>query len=62
MTDGLPQNKMQKGCITMSKYKFKAINLLAETFEKHEANFHVLSLRGREELLAGFPVNGDPLS
>lgn len=44
----------------MSKYKFKAINLLAEAFEKHEANFHVLSLRGREELLAGFPVNGGP--
>ena len=44
----------------MSKYEFKAINLIAETFEKYEVKFHVFNTQGQEELDAGFPVNGGP--
>lgn len=44
----------------MSKYEFKAINLIAETFEKHEAKFRVFNMQGQEELVAGFYVDGGP--
>lgn len=44
----------------MSKYEFKAINLIAETFEKHEAKFRVFNMQGQEELVAGFSVDGGP--
>lgn len=44
----------------MSKYEFKAINLIAEVFEKHEAKFRVFNMQGQEELVAGFSVDGGP--
>lgn len=44
----------------MSKYEFKAINLIAETFENHEAKFRVFNMHGQEELVAGFSVDGGP--
>lgn len=44
----------------MSKYEFKAINLIAEAFEKHEAKFRVFNMQGQEELVAGFSVDGGP--
>lgn len=44
----------------MSKYEFKAINLIAETFEKHGVKFDVVSHHGSEQLLAGFPVDSGP--
>lgn len=44
----------------MSKYEFKAINLIAETFEKHGVKFDVVNHHGSEQLLAGFPVDCGP--
>lgn len=44
----------------MSKYEFKAINLIAEAFEKHDAKFRVFNIRGQEELVAGFSVDAGP--
>lgn len=44
----------------MSKYEFKAINLIAENFEKHGVKFDVVSLHRSEQLLAGFPVDCGP--
>lgn len=41
----------------MNKYEFKAINLIAETFEKRGVKFDVVSHHGSEQLLAGFSVN-----
>ncbi len=44
----------------MNKYEFKAINLLAETFEKRGVKFDVVSHDGSEELRAGFSVDCGP--
>lgn len=44
----------------MSKYEFKAINLIAETFEKRGVKFDVVSHHGSEQLLAGFSVDCGP--
>lgn len=44
----------------MSKYEFKAINLIAETFEKRDVKFDVVNHRGSEQLLAGFSVDCGP--
>lgn len=44
----------------MNKYEFKAINLIAETFEKHGVKFDVVSHHGSEQLLAGFSVDCGP--
>lgn len=44
----------------MNKYEFNAINLIAETFEKHGAKFDVVSNHGSEQLLAGFSVDCGP--
>lgn len=44
----------------MNKYEFKAINLIAETFEKHGVKFDVVSHDGSEELRAGFSVDCGP--
>lgn len=44
----------------MNKYEFNAINLIAETFEKHGAKFDVVSHYGSEQLLAGFSVDCGP--
>lgn len=44
----------------MSKYEFKAINLITETFEKRGVKFDVVSHRGSEQLLAGFSVDCGP--
>lgn len=55
-----PINYKTKGCTKMNKYEFKAINLIAETFEKHDIKFTVVSHHGSEQLLAGFPVDCGP--
>lgn len=44
----------------MNKYEFKAINLIAETFEKRGVKFDVVSHYGGEQLLAGFSVDCGP--
>lgn len=44
----------------MKTYEFKAINLIAETFEKRGVKFDVVSHHGSEQLLAGFPVDSGP--
>lgn len=44
----------------MSKYEFKAINLITETFEKRGVKFDVVSHHGSEQLLAGFSVDCGP--
>jgi hypothetical protein len=44
----------------MDKYEFKAINLIAETFEKHDVRFDVVNRDGSEQLLAGFPIDCGP--
>lgn len=44
----------------MSKYEFKATNLIAETFEKRGVNFDVVSHHGSEQLLAGYSVDCGP--
>lgn len=44
----------------MNKYEFKAINLIAETFEKCGVKFDVVSHHGNEQLLAGFSVDCGP--
>lgn len=44
----------------MSKYEFKAINLIAKTFEKRGVKFDVVRHHGSEQLLAGFPVDSGP--
>lgn len=44
----------------MSKYEFKATNLIAETFEKRRVKFDVVSHHGSEQLLAGFSVDCGP--
>ncbi len=44
----------------MSKYEFKAINLIAETFEQRDVKFDVISHHGSEQLLAGFSVDCGP--
>lgn len=44
----------------MSKYEFKAINLIAETFEKRGVKFDVVNRHGSEQLLAGFSVDCGP--
>lgn len=44
----------------MNKYEFKAINLIAETFEKRGVKFDVVSHHGSEQLLAGFSVDCGP--
>ncbi len=44
----------------MDKYEFKAINLIAETFEKRDIKFNVVNHRGCEQLWAGFPVKCGP--
>lgn len=44
----------------MNKYEFKAINLIAETFEKRGVKFDVVSHHGNEQLLAGFSVDCGP--
>lgn len=41
-----------------SKYKFKSIKLIAETFEKYKAKFHVLDIGADEVLEADFPIKG----
>ena len=45
----------------MSKYEFKATNLIAETFEKRGVKFDVVSHDASEELRAGFSVDCGPL-
>lgn len=42
----------------MSKYEFKAINLIAETFEKHGIKLKVEEAPGAEIIIAGFPIDG----
>lgn len=44
----------------MNEHEFKAIDLVAEAFEKHGAKFRVFKMQEQGELLAGFPVNGGP--
>ena len=44
----------------MSKYEFKATNLLAETFEAHDVQFHVYNMQGQEALVSWFSVDGGP--
>lgn len=44
----------------MNKYEFKAINLIAETFEKRGVKFDVVSHHGSEQILAGFSVDCGP--
>ena len=44
----------------MKTYEFKAINLIAEIFEKRGVKFDVVSHHGSEQLLAGFPVDSGP--
>lgn len=44
----------------MSKYEFKAINLIAETFEKRGVKFDVVSIHRSEQLLAGFSIDCGP--
>lgn len=44
----------------MNKYEFKAINLIAETFEKRGVKFDVVSHDGSEELRACFSVDCGP--
>lgn len=44
----------------MSKYEFKAINLIAETFEKRGVKFDVVSHHSSEQLLTGFSVDCGP--
>lgn len=44
----------------MNKHEFKAINLIAETFEKRGVKFDVVSHHGSEQLLAGFSVDCGP--
>lgn len=55
-----PINYKTKGCTKMSKYEFKAINLIAETFEKRGVKFDVVSHHSSEQLLAGFSVDCGP--
>lgn len=55
-----PRNYKTKGCKKMNKYEFKAINLIAETFEKRGVKFDVVSHHGSEQLLAGFSVDCGP--
>ena len=55
-----PTSYKTKGCMKMSKYEFKAINLITETFEKRGVKFDVVSHRGSEQLLAGFSVDCGP--
>lgn len=43
----------------MSKYKFKAINLIAETFEKRGVKFDIVSHHESEHLLQAFPLTVD---
>lgn len=49
-----------KGCTKMSKYEFNATNLIAETFEKRDVKFDVVSHHDSEQLLAGFSVDCGP--
>ena len=44
----------------MNTYKFKATNLIAETFEKHGVKFYVVRRQNNEQLLAGFPITCGP--
>lgn len=44
----------------MSKYQYKATNLIATNFEQHGIKFRVNSAQGHEEVSAGFPVDGGP--
>lgn len=44
----------------MNKYEFKAINLIAEAFEKRGVKFDVVNHHGSEQLLAGFSVDCGP--
>lgn len=44
----------------MSEQRFKAIDLIAEAFEKHELKFRVFKTEEQAELNAGFSVNGGP--
>lgn len=44
----------------MSKYEFKAINLIAETFEQRDVKFDVVYPNGSEQILAGFFVDCGP--
>ena len=44
----------------MSKYEFKATNLIAETFEKRGVRFDVKNVRGDEVVCAGFPIDCGP--
>ena len=44
----------------MSKYEFKATNLIAEIFEKRGVSFDVKEMGGDEVLCAGFPVDCGP--
>ena len=43
-----------------SKFKFKAINLIAETFEQRDVKFDVVYPNGSEQILAGFFVDCGP--
>lgn len=44
----------------MNNYKFKAINLIAETFEERNVKFEVITHLDSEQLLAGFSVDCGP--
>lgn len=44
----------------MDKYEFKAINLIAETFEKRGVKFEVKDIPGVEMILAGFSIDCGP--
>lgn len=43
----------------MDKYKFKATNLIAETFEKYGVTYRVIQNIGVEKLQVEFPVNSE---
>lgn len=44
----------------MNKYEFKAIKLIAETFEKRGVKFDIVSHHGSEQLMAGFSIDCGP--
>lgn len=44
----------------MNKYKFKATNLIAETFEYHDVKFSIASNHENEQIIAGFPIDCGP--
>ena len=44
----------------MNNYRYKATNLIAESFEAHDFKYDVESLGDFEQVLAGFSINCGP--